>query len=103
MEEENGQLPLTATSLQEKFSKELEANSAGLRGGVEILSCALAGVAQWSECGPANHKVAGSIPSQGTCLGCQPGPWLGGVRDKQLMFPSLPPLPSPLRINKQNP
>ena len=32
----------------------------------------LAGVVQWIECQPANHKVAGSIPSQGTCLGYEP-------------------------------
>ena len=35
---------------------------------------ALAGVAQWIECQPANQKVEGSIPSQGTCLSCRPGP-----------------------------
>ena len=35
---------------------------------------ALAGVAQWIECGPANQRVASSIPSDGTCLGCRPGP-----------------------------
>ena len=35
---------------------------------------ALAGVAQWIECGPANRRVAGLIPSQGTRLGCGPGP-----------------------------
>ena len=35
---------------------------------------ALAGVAQWIVCPPVNQKVAGSIPSQGTCLGCGPGP-----------------------------
>ena len=35
---------------------------------------ALAGVAQWIECQPANQGVTGSIPSQGTCLGCGPGP-----------------------------
>ena len=35
---------------------------------------ALAGVAQWIERGPANQRVAGWIPSQGTCLGCRPGP-----------------------------
>ena len=35
---------------------------------------ALAGVAQWIEHGPANRKVVGSIPSQGTCLGCGPCP-----------------------------
>ena len=31
---------------------------------------ALAGVAQWTDHQPANQRVAGSIPSQGTCLGC---------------------------------
>ena len=35
---------------------------------------ALAGVAQWIEHQPANQRVAHSIPSQGTCLGCGPGP-----------------------------
>ena len=35
---------------------------------------ALAGVAQWIECCPAKQGVAGSIPSQGTCLGYGPGP-----------------------------
>ena len=35
---------------------------------------ALAGVAQRIEHRPANQRVAGSIPSQGTCLGCRPGP-----------------------------
>ena len=34
----------------------------------------LADVAQWTECQPANQRVASSIPSQGTCLGCRPGP-----------------------------
>ena len=29
---------------------------------------ALAGVAQWIEHRPANQRVVGSIPSQGTCL-----------------------------------
>ena len=41
----------------------------------KILSkSALAGVAQWIEHGPVNQRVASSIPSQGTCLGCWPGP-----------------------------
>ena len=31
----------------------------------------LAGVAQWTEHWPANKRVAGLIPSQGTCLGCR--------------------------------
>ena len=35
---------------------------------------ALAGVAQWIERRPENQRAAGSIPSQGTCLGCRPGP-----------------------------
>ena len=35
---------------------------------------ALAGVAQWVECGPANQRIAGLVPSQGTCLVCGPGP-----------------------------
>ena len=34
---------------------------------------ALAGVAQWIELQPANQRVTGSIPSQGTCLGCGTG------------------------------
>ena len=37
---------------------------------------ALAGVAQWIECHPGNQRFTGSIPSQGTCLGCRPGPQL---------------------------
>ena len=35
---------------------------------------ALAGVAQWIECWPVNQMVTGSIPSQGSCLGCGPDP-----------------------------
>ena len=64
---------------------------------------ALAGVAQWIECWPANQKVTSSIPSQGTCLGCRPGPQLGACK-RQLatnwcfshttMFLYLPPSPS---------
>ena len=36
----------------------------------KIMNLALAGVAQWIECRPANQRIAGLIPSQGTCLGC---------------------------------
>ena len=43
------------------------------------IKTALAGVAQWTERQPANQKVAGSIPSQGTCLDFGPGPQLGGM------------------------
>ena len=30
-----------------------------------------------------NRKVTGSIPCRHTCLGCRPGPWLGGMCKKQ--------------------
>ena len=35
---------------------------------------ALTGVAQWAERRPVNQKVTGLILSQGTSLGCEPGP-----------------------------
>ena len=34
----------------------------------------LAGMAQWIECRPVNQRVTSSIPNQGTCLSCWPGP-----------------------------
>ena len=37
----------------------------------KLPNVALAGVAQWIECQPANQ----SVTSQGTCLGCGPGSW----------------------------
>ena len=39
---------------------------------------AVAGVAQWTERWPANWKITGSIPSQGTHLGRGPSPQLAG-------------------------
>ena len=63
---------------------------------------ALDGVAQWTECWPVNQRVTISIPSQGTCLGCRPGPQLGCTRGNHTLmflslFFSLPfPLPCPL-------
>ena len=44
---------------------------------------ALAGSAQWIERRPANLKVTGLIPSQGTCLGCEPGPHQEGAHERQ--------------------
>ena len=44
----------------------------------------------------AKQKVASSIPSQGTCLGCRPGPWLGRAMLLSLYFS----LPSLLSKNK---
>ena len=63
---------------------------------------ALAGVALGIECQLAKGKVASSIPSQGTCLGCRPHPWprlVGGVQPMFLLYIniSLPfTLPFPL-------
>ena len=44
----------------------------------------LAGVAQWIECLPVNRKVAGSIPRQGTGLGCGPGSKLGEYQKQSM-------------------
>ena len=41
---------------------------------LKIQCMTLAGVAQWIDRQPANQRVAGSIPSQSTCLGCGTGP-----------------------------
>ena len=51
----------------------------------------------------ANRRVAGSISSQGTCLGCRPGPQWGATWEatKHWRFsPFLPPFPHSLKINK---
>ena len=54
-------------------------------------------VAQWIECQLANQRVAGLIPSQGTCLGCGPGPQEGTCeRQPHIDVPLLlflPPFP----------
>ena len=46
----------------------------------------MTGVAQWIECRPTNLKVAGSIPCQGTCLGCGPGPQLGANKRQPSVY-----------------
>ena len=70
---------------------------------------ALTGGAQWVEHHPANQKVTGWIPSQGTCLGCRPGPQSGACESQpidaslahQCFSPCLSPsLPLSLKINK---
>ena len=81
---------------------------------LQIKTPSLPGVAQWIEHQPAKRKVTGSIPSQGTCLGCGPGPQ-EGVCERQLTAVSLahrrfslslslfslsPSLPLSLKINK---
>ena len=51
---------------------------------LETTTVALVGVAQWIEPWPVNQRVTGWIPSQGTCLGCRPGPqWQGVVHARQ--------------------
>ena len=55
---------------------------------------ALAGVGQWTERQPANQGVTGSIPSQGTCLGCRPCPQLGAHERQPHIDISLPLSPS---------
>ena len=61
---------------------------------------ALAGVAQWTECQPANQRFIGWILSQGTCLGQVPS--LGRSRGNHtIMSPSLySSLPLTLKITK---
>ena len=62
---------------------------------------ALAGMAQWIECQPVNQSIASSIPSQGTCLGCRPGPQLGVHERQPHVDVSLPLSPSiPISKNK---
>ena len=51
---------------------------------------ALASVAQWTEHRLVNKKVASSIPSQCTCLGCRPDPQERAHRGNHtLMFLAL--------------
>ena len=58
-------------------------------------STALAGVAQWIERGLQNQRVAGSIPSQGACLGWGPHERQPPIDISLFFF-----LPSPLSKNK---
>ena len=57
-------------------------------------------MAKWIHHWPAKQKVAGSIPSQGTCLGCRQGPQFGvcerqpnffymGKRFEQLLYQKI--------------
>ena len=68
-----------------------------------LKNMALAGVVQWVERQPVNQKIAGPVPSQDTCLDCQPGPQQGAHKRQPhidvslLLF--LSPVPS-LNINK---
>ena len=60
----------------------------------------MAGVAQWTECQPVNQRVAGLIPSQGTCLGCRPGPQYGACKREAHIDVSLPLFFPPVLLSK---
>ena len=65
-------------------------------------SLALAGVAQWIGHQPVNQRIAGSIPSQGTCLGCRPqvpGPRSQGMWEATTHWCFSSSLPLSLKIN----
>ena len=68
---------------------------------IKVKNAALAGVAQWFECWTLKERVASSIPSQSTSLGCSPGPQQGEHDRQPHIDVSLPlSLPSPLSKNK---
>ena len=56
--------------MRAKESKRAVEKTSNHRDAKKIGGEVLAGVAQWTEHGPVNQRVSGSIPSQGTCLGC---------------------------------
>ena len=62
----------------------------------------MAGMVQWIECRPTDQRVAGLIPSLGTCLGYRPTPPLGVFERQPHIDVSLPLSlpPSPLSKNK---
>ena len=60
----------------------------------------LAGVTQWIECCPSNQRVAGSTPSQSTCLGCEPGPQVGAHERQPHIEVSLPLFLPPTALSK---
>ena len=64
------------------------------------VNCALTGVVRLVGHRTAKQKVTGSIPGQGTCLGCGSGPWSRCVCAGQHFSLSLSPsLPLSLKIN----
>ena len=57
---------------------------------LKLKNWALAGVTQWIEHEPGKQRVAGLIPSQGTRLGCRPGPRFGACKRQPHFDVSLP-------------
>ena len=92
--------------LRSVYAEHSVTNGYGLCPCMKSAYYSLAGVAQGFEHRPVNPKVAGSIPSQGTCLGHRPGPSWGCMTGNQCVShicfsPSLcPSLPLSLQINK---
>ena len=82
------------------YPQELWLLTPGSEKEVQALELALAGVAPWIECWPVNQKVNSLSPSQGTCLGCGPGSWMGACERQHLSYIDaslplfLPPFPS---------
>ena len=75
------------------------------RHNVEKKFWAPAGVAQWIERQPVTWKIAGSIPGQGICLGCESGPRMGACERQptayQCFYSSFSPSPPLcLKINE---
>ena len=66
--------PNERTEQNSRKGTKQNADKPSTRHRVQNTGCALASVAQWIQHRPVNQRVAGSIPSQGTCLGCRPGP-----------------------------
>ena len=62
---------VTIEALRNSFRRLIEALKPFLK---ITLFFAMAGVPQWIQCRPVNQRVPGSIPSQGSRLGCGPGP-----------------------------
>ena len=68
----------------------MEAFPQNIRNQELVKVLALGGVAQWIEHRLANQRVASLIPSQGTCLGCRPGPQQGVHKRQRHIDTSLP-------------
>ena len=62
----------------------------GYRTATEVMKQAPAGVARRTRCRPVNRTVTGSTPSQGTCLGCGPGPQSVACKRQPHIDVSLP-------------
>ena len=68
-------LKMSSKSISDFFTPEINKNIIVLANvQLKLVMLSLAGMAQWIEGRPTNQSVTCLIPSQGTCLGCGPGP-----------------------------